>query len=137
VSETFTYTIRADRLAALSAEILQLHPRPSVAAKAEVLSELLDRWLDSLRDKHKLDFIDIFTFMSRLAEFGKLESILSAAQQVPELSVWLSRARVVGGVWAGSPETQAGIAAFVAAGLLTQEEAAALLWYPKPVLPAA
>lgn len=136
MSNALTYTIRPDRAAALSLEILQFHPQPSQAAKTEVLAAVLDKWLDELRDKHKIDFIDIFTFMDRLAQFGKLESILSTARAVPELSVWLSRARVVGGVWAGSPETQSGIAVFVGAGLLTQEEAAAVLAYPQPVLPA-
>ncbi len=136
MDESFSYTVRADRVAALSAEILQLHPQPSESAKGELLSRVLDHWLDSLRDKHRTDFIDIFDFMDRLASLGKLELILGMARQVPELSTWLARAREVGGVWAGSPETQSGIAAFVSAGLLTQPEADLLLQYTSPVLPA-
>lgn len=39
-------------------------------------------------------------------------------------------------VWLGSPETQAGVGALVAGGLLTQAEADALLHYQLPELPA-
>jgi len=88
---------------------------------------------NSYRDQYKTDFIDLITFMSRLSGFGKLELILAAAQQSPDLSAYLDRARFFGGIWAGSAETQAGIASLVALTLLTQAEADALIAYDLPV----
>lgn len=99
------------------------------------LQSVVDRACYSYRDQYRTDFIDLITFMGRLSSFGKLELILGAAQQSPDLAAYLDRARHFGGVWAGSDETQQGIAALVAGGLLTQAEADALLAYPLPQPP--
>lgn len=99
------------------------------------LQSVVDAASFSYRDQFRTDFIDSITFMARLSEMGKLQTVLAAAQQSPDLAGYLDRMRQVGGVWAGSPETAQGIGALVAGGLLTQDEADELLAYELPELP--
>ena len=131
------YTLTRAREAALREHIRQTHPAPSEAVVESALHAMFDAGLDLLRDQHRTDFIDIVEFMTRLAGFQKLELVLGAAQQNQDLSAYLAKARAIGGVWAGSPETQAGIGLLVAGGMLTQEQGDALLAYNLPVLPEA
>ena len=116
--------------AALREHIYHTHPAPSAGAISSTLVEILTSALDSFRDHYRTDFIDLLTFMDRLASFGKLEAILTVAKQSQQLSAYLDRARQFNGVWLGSDETQSGIGALVAMGLLTQGEADILLAYP-------
>ena len=131
-SITVTITNRAHIAAIMAASFADGNEDPQAWMQA-----VMDAACNSYRDQYRTDFIDLITFMSRLAGFGKLEMILGAAQQSPDLAAYLDRARQFGGVWAGSAETQAGIGALVAGGLLTQAEADALLAYDLPVLPEA
>lgn len=67
---------------------------------------------------------------------GAYATIVAASAQSPELQAYLARLDAEPRVWLGSDETIAGVGALVAAGLLTQEQADALLAYDIPQPPA-
>ncbi len=129
-----TLTINRARLAALREHMRINASNPSEAgldvfAEAELLAAL-----DALRDRYRTDAVSPQQFTRRFPA-AKYPLILAAAEQSPELAAYLDRLDSADAVWLGSPETQAGIASLVAAGLLTQAEADAVLAYPLPELP--
>jgi hypothetical protein len=129
------YTVTTARLAALREEIRQTHPTPGESVIESRLHEIIDAALDRLRDQYRTDAIGTSAFIRRIPP-AKYVGILAASEQVPELAAYLARLDSAAEVWLGSPETIAGVAALVAMELLTQGEAAALLAYPLPELPA-
>lgn len=130
-----TYTVTTARLAALREEIRQTHPTPSESVIESRLHQIIDAALDRLRDTYRTDAISTAAFIRRIPP-AAYAAILAAAESVPELAAYLARLDAEPLVWLGSAETQGGVAALVALGLLTQGEADALLAYPMPELPA-
>ena len=130
-----TLTINRARLAAIREHMRVTAATPSEAGLAAFAeAELLDA-LDALRDRYRTDAISTQQFTRRFPP-AAYAAILAASEQSTELAAYLERLDAADRVWLGSPETQAGIAALVAAGLLTQSEADAVLHYPLPELPA-
>ena len=130
-----TLTINRARLAALREDLRVTGAAPSEAGVTAHAESVLLAALDALRDRYQTDAIRSPAFIRRFPP-AAYAAILAAAEQSPELAAYLSRLDAEDVVWLGSPETQAGIAALVAAGLLAQGEADAILDYPLPELPA-
>lgn len=95
------------------------------------LQSVIERACASYREQFRTDAIPTAAFLRRIPP-AKYAAILAAAEQVPELAGYLARLDEEPRVWLASDETQAGVAALVAGGLLTQDEADALLAYPLP-----
>jgi len=88
----------------------------------------IERVAESWRDSTRSDAISTAAFIRRIPAQSYL-AILAAAEVVPELQAYFARLDAEPQVWLGSDETIAGVQALVAGGLLTQEQAAALLAY--------
>jgi hypothetical protein len=86
-----------------------------------------------VRDQYQIDAIPTAAFMRRIPP-DKYAAIIAAAEQSPQLSAYLARLDEVTRVRLGSAETISGVAALVAAGLLTQSEADAVLAFDLPPL---
>ncbi len=89
---------------------------------------------DALRDRWRTDAIATAAFVLRFSA-DELTAIRAAATQVPQLDAWLARIESEPQVWLGSNEAEAGKAALVGGGLLTQERADVVFYYPLPELP--
>lgn len=129
----------------ISVEVTQPHYIAAVMAASYAdgnpdpqawLQGVIDAACRSYEKQHRANFIPLPEVMLRLANMGKLEAILTAAQTIPELGVYWQLVQAANGIWSGSPESVAGVAALVAGGMLTQEQGDALLAYPMPELPA-
>jgi hypothetical protein len=129
-SITVTVTARQDIAAVMAAAYADGNPDPQAW-----LQSVIDRACFSYRDQFRTDAIPTAAFIRRIPP-AAYAAILGAAEQVPELAAYLARLDAEPLVWLGSAETQAGVAALVGLGLLTQAEADALLAYPLPELPA-
>jgi hypothetical protein len=130
-----TITINRARLAALREDLRVSGDSPSesgIDAHAEVVVLAA---LDALRDRYRTDAIRPQAFIRRFPP-AKYAAIVEAAEASPELADYLERLDDAPYVWLGSPETQGGIAALVALGLLTQGEADDVLFIALPELPA-
>jgi hypothetical protein len=88
----------------------------------------IEQYAEQLRDTTRSDAISTAAFIRRIPAQSYL-AILAAAEVVPELQAYLARLDAEPLVWLGSDETIAGVQALVGAGLLTQEQASALLAY--------
>ncbi len=97
------------------------------------LQGVIDAACRSYESQYKVNFIPLAQVMTRLTAMGKLETILTAAQNNEQLGQYWLLVQRAGGIWSGSDDSIAGTAALVAVGMLTQEEADALLAYPTPV----
>ena len=89
----------------------------------------IEQYAEQLRDSTRSDAISTAAFIRRIPGQAYV-AILAAAEQVPELQAYFARLDAESLVWLGSDETQSGIGALVAMGLLTQGEADILLAYP-------
>lgn len=127
-------TLTRAQEAALRAHVLRTHPDPSDGVLESAVVEQALSAFDRLRDHYRTDVIPSTTFIRRIPP-ASYAAILAAAEQVPQLSAYLARLDAEPVVWLGSPETQAGVAALVAVGLLTQGQADTLLAFDLPELP--
>ena len=98
------------------------------------LQGVIDAACYSYRDQYKSDAVTTAAFILRF-EAAELTAIRTAATQVPQLAAWLARIEAEPLVWLGSDEAEAGKAALVGGGLLTQERADVIFDYPLPELP--
>ncbi len=136
---TITVTLTNPRhIAAANAAYLATVPPPPAedqeptpapyADVTEYVQRAIERVADSWRDTTRSDAISTAAFIRRIPAQSYL-AILAAAEQVPELQAYFARLDAEPLVWLGSDETIAGVQALVGAGLLTQEQADALLAY--------
>ena len=104
-------------------------PTPAPYADVDAyVQAAIERVAESWRDSTRSDAISTAAFIRRIPGSAYV-AILAAAEQVPELQAYFTRLDQEPMVWLGSDETIAGVQALVAAGLLTQEQATALLAY--------
>lgn len=109
-------------------------PWPYATVDAYVQAAI-ERVAESWRDSLRTDAIPTAAFIRRIPP-AAYAAIVAAAEQSPELQAYLARLDQEPRVWLGADETIAGVGALVAAGLLTQAEADALLAYDMPQPPA-
>ena len=101
------------------------------ATLAEFVQMQVERMADSWRDSTRSDAIPTAAFIRRFSPTA-YATIVAASAQSPELQAYLARLDAEPLVWLGADETIAGVGALVAAGLLTQGDADALLAYGVP-----
>jgi hypothetical protein len=131
---TITVTVTNPRhIAAANAAYLATIPAdpeeaPPYADVDAYVQRAIERVAESWRDSKRSDAISTAAFIRRIPGQAYI-AILAAAEQVPELQAYFARLDEEPLVWLGSDETIAGVQALVGAGLLTQEQATALLAY--------
>lgn len=109
-------------------------PWPYATVDAYVQSAI-ERVAESWRDSTRSDALPTAAFIRRIPP-AAYAAIVAAAKLSPELQAYLARLDAEPLVWLGADETIAGVGALVAAGLLTQEQADAVLAYDIPQPPA-
>lgn len=96
------------------------------------LQGVIDAACKSYEAQFKANFIPLPEVMVRLTNMGKLETILTLAQENEQLGLYWGLVQQENGIWSGSADSLAGVAALVDGGLLTQEQGDALLHYDLP-----
>lgn len=143
MSITVTLTNKRQIAAATAAWIATIPPAPEEGQEPQpwpyatvdaYVQAAIERVAESWRDSLRTDAIPTAAFILRIPP-AAYAAIVAAAEQSPELQAYLARLNQGPRVWLGSDETIAGVNALVAAGLLTQAEADALLAYDIPEAP--
>lgn len=128
-SITVIVTLRRNIAAVMAAAYADGNPDPQAW-----LQSVIDAACYSYRDQYRTDAVTSAVFVRRFTA-AEMAAIEAAAQQVQQLADWLARVEAEPLVWLGSDDAQAGKAALVGAGLLTQERADVIFAYPLPELP--
>jgi hypothetical protein len=143
MSITATLTNKRHLAAAHAAWIQTIPPPPEEGQEPQpwpyatvdaYVQAAIERVAESWRDSTRSDALPTAAFIRRIPP-AAYAAIVAAAGVSPALQAYLARLDAEPVVWLGADETIAGVGALVAAGLLTQAQADAVLAYDVPQPP--